>query len=78
MKKKPREFNRKLKREYRKGYAQRSAEVRNILSGYLIGTMLSQQVIDNVNAGVEVTVSIPAKDLIDMMNMKENKNEKRT
>ena len=37
--------------------------------------MLTQQVIDNVNAGVEVTVSVPAKDLIDMLRMKENKHE---
>lgn len=74
MKKKPREFNRKLKKEYRRGYAQRSIEVRNILSSY-ISTMLTQQVIDNVNAGVEVTVSVSAKDLIDMLNMKEKENE---
>ena len=69
-KKPPRVFNRKLKKEYRRGDAQRSIEVRNILSSY-ISTMLTQQVIDNVNAGTEVTVSVPAKDLIDMLHMKE-------
>lgn len=73
MKKKPREFNRKLKREYRKGYVQRSVEIRNMLADYIY-PMLTQQVIDNVNAGVEVTVSVPARDLIDMLNMKEKKN----
>lgn len=73
-KKMPRAFNRKLKKEYRKGYAQRSIEVRNILSDY-ISKMLTQQVIDNVNAGVEVTVSVSAKDLIDMLNMEEKENE---
>ena len=67
----PRAFNRKLKKEYRRGYAQRSVEVRNILAGY-VSTMLTQQAIDNVNAGVEVTVSVPAKDLIDMLRIKEN------
>jgi hypothetical protein len=71
-KKMPRAFNRKLKKEYRKGYAQRSLEVRNLLFDY-ISTMLTQQGIDYVNAGVDVTISVPAKELIDLLNMKEKK-----
>ncbi len=62
MKKKPREFNRKLKREYRKGYAQRSLEVRKILRKYM-----TEQVIDYTNAGMEVSVEVSSKDLVSIL-----------
>jgi Skp family chaperone for outer membrane proteins len=65
-KKMPREFNRKLKREYQKGYAQRSLEARNILDTH-ISQMISKQVLDSVSAGIDVTINVSAKKLIGIL-----------
>ena len=65
-KKTPREFNRKLKREYQKGYAQRSFEARNILAAH-ISQMISKQVLDSVSAGIDVTINVSAKELIGIL-----------
>jgi len=79
MKKTPRLYNRKLKKEYAKGFEagcqKHSAEVRKASEDLLstiknsLGKYVSEQLIESVSADIPVTltIEISGKDLLDIM-----------
>lgn len=74
-KKTPRAFNKKLKKEYCKGFTDGYQKYLKEFEDYkakireLFGKNISQQLVDTVDAGMEVTVTleVSGKDLLDIL-----------